>query len=550
MTLRTVELVLEIEPKSGSQWLRERRGRASGASRRPDGEPIGEAVAAVLGRMPGMAKIAAREDVTMRVVAGTGAQADMRLVLDETADIRRLTLSRAMPIVPGLTLRDTIHTQLLEPHAVIATADTLPEAFRTEAALDFAAARAAPLLANRTAFRCRSAGGGPPVEVILLSAPSVRVTPRRARRSEAKEGGQRTLPAFCELHLSAECGEGLGDSPLDADLQAAGAAVMMAADTIVARLPAFVSTGDAYARALGAHGNGEPVRATRVDLAGARTPHDALVAIGCNVAVHWFDNERGAREQTAAESVHQMRVALRRARTLVRLFPRWTDEIWRTRVEPGIKWLGDLLGAARDLDVFVDSTLPALAAADGDPPHWSAVLAQADARRQEAHTRLQEALCSRRHAKLSLAWLEWLMAQRFSAGPPKHARRSLASYAGQRVKRYYARLAAPPALTSLDAPGRHRRRIAAKRLRYALEFFQALATPRTRGKLTRRLGAIQEALGEGSDAATALRFIEGLDVTPYQQGFARGWCEAVNRCAAREAERVLGKLRRPALRER
>ncbi|GLU32245.1 hypothetical protein Busp01_20870 [Trinickia caryophylli] len=504
----------------------------------------------MLGRMPGMAKVAAREDVTMRVVGGTGAQADIRLLLDETTDARRLSLSRAMSIVPGLTLRDTIRTELIEPRAAIDDAGTLPEAFREVAGLDCAAARAAPLLANRTAFRCRIPASGPPVEVVLLSAPSIRVTPPRAPGSGATESRRRASQAFCELHLLAECGEGAKESPIGASVQAAGAAVLAVADSIVARLPAFVATGDAYARALGAAVGSEPVRATRVDLAGARTPHDALVAIGCNVASHWFGNERGAREQTAPESVHQMRVALRRARTLVRLFPRWRDEAWHTRVEPGIKWLGGLLGAARDLDVFVDSTLPALAAADGDASRWAPVQAKADARRQEAHAQLQEALRSRRHAELSLAWLEWLMAQRFSDGPPKHARRSLASYAGKRVKRYYTRLTAPPALTSLDAAGRHRRRIAAKRLRYALEFFQALTASRTRGKVTQRLSLIQETLGEGSDAATALRFIEALDVTPYQQGFARGWCEAVNRGTARVAERLLGKLRRPVLRDR
>ncbi len=54
-------------------------------------------------------------------------------------------------------------------------------------------------------------------------------------------------------------------------------------------------------------------------------------------------------------------------------------------------------------------------------------------------------------------------------------------------------------------------------------------------------------LGEGSDAAAALCFLEQLDVTPYQRGFGRGWCGAVNRFAAQEGERLLRTLGKPKL---
>jgi len=93
----------------------------------------------------------------------------------------------------------------------------------------------------------------------------------------------------------------------------------------------------------------------------------------------------------------------------------------------------------------------------------------------------------------------------------------------------------------------HRRRIEVKHLRYRLEFFESLASRKTRRKVAKQLSRIQSVLGEGSDAATALRFLETLDISPYQHGFARGWCEAVNRWSAIEGERLLRDLGKPKI---
>ncbi|CAB3785332.1 hypothetical protein LMG28614_02106 [Paraburkholderia ultramafica] len=123
----------------------------------------------------------------------------------------------------------------------------------------------------------------------------------------------------------------------------------------------------------------------------------------------------------------------------------------------------------------------------------------------------------------------------------------LHDFAETRVRKHFKRLIGAPALTSLDAAARHRQRIEVKRLRYALEFFEPITSEKTRRTVAKTLVRIQGALGDGSDAATALRFFERLDLTPYQQGFARGWCEAVNRCTAQEGERLLRTLGTPKI---
>lgn len=325
------------------------------------------------------------------------------------------------------------------------------------------------------------------------------------------------------------------------------AALFAAASALADVLPVFPVLADGYARACLARESDAPVRAGRIDLSGADTAHDALIAVGSSIARQWLGNDAGVRAGRGPEFVHQMRVALRRLKTLSKTFPRWCDDTWEDTIAVDLDWLGAQLGTTRDLDVFVDATLPALVRADVDSADWAPVQARAVARRGEARAQLQEALRSRRYRAFTLVWLQWLATQRLSPGLTAMAREPLAGYAAKRVRKHYKRLLGKPDLTSLTPAERHRRRLEVKHLRYTLEFFESLASRKTRRKVARQLSRIQSVLGDGSDAATALRFLETLDVSPYQHGFARGWCEAVNRWSAIEGERLLHELTKPKI---
>jgi len=89
----------------------------------------------------------------------------------------------------------------------------------------------------------------------------------------------------------------------------------------------------------------------------------------------------------------------------------------------------DVLGNARDWDVFVDSTLPALAAADTDGARWITICESADARRLEAREGVQTAMGSARYAQLALVWLEWLSGLPSREPPEEAADTSLRAYA-------------------------------------------------------------------------------------------------------------------------
>jgi CHAD domain-containing protein len=336
-------------------------------------------------------------------------------------------------------------------------------------------------------------------------------------------------------------------------------ALFAAACTLVAALPAFPVLRGALDRAsettdlheatepTDVHKATEPARAKRIDLAGLSTPQAALIAIGRNLADQWFGNDAGVRDAVSTEFVHQMRIAQRRLRTALRIFPHWEDEAWTARVAPDLEWLGTVLGEARDWDVFVDSTLPALAAADADGARWITIRESADARRLEAREGLRTAMGSARYAQLALAWLEWLSGLPSREPPGKAADNSLRAYAQRRVRKYYKRLISAPKLTTLDESARHKERIQAKYLRYTLEFFESIASQKTRRESAKTVARMQSVLGDGNDAAVALRYLQQIDAPPYQSGFAHGWCEASKRYTAQEGERLLRRLRKPKI---
>lgn len=585
------------ETSAGGRGAQKRRARPSPgtpASARPD---IGTAIADALSRMPGIADVSALECSTVRAFVESGGGS--RVLLAATAgDARRMTAVCAHQLTPGVWRCETVCDEPLEPGAPLAFNDPLPQVLKDALGKSDKLAPSPALTARVVTWRWNGPAGAV-VDVYLHDVrvafecadaePGVSQNPTKRTKTgsgevSSPESGRAPF-AFCELRLAAYIGslnaprEGLrGDadatssptpaeaghahrrlrSAVEADEQTAaeGAALralFAAAAAFVDVLPVFPALTDGYARICASAASAAtdaPVRAGRIDLSDATTPHGALIDVAASVTRQWFGNEAGVRDGAGAETeefVHQMRVALRRLKTLIKTFPRWADDTWERTIVPELDWLGGLLGCARDLDVFVDATLPALAQADVDAAAWAPLQARAVASRDEARMRVQAALRTRRYAALLLAWLQWLAAQRRSAGPASMAHKTLAGYARKRVRKHYGRLIAKPALTELTPAQRHRRRIEAKRLRYTLEFFESLASHKTRRQIAKQLGRIQSVLGDGSDATAALHFLEALDVPPYEHGFARGWCEAVNRWSAIEGERLLQELGKPKI---
>ncbi|RQS51385.1 CHAD domain-containing protein [Burkholderia sp. Bp8986] len=325
-------------------------------------------------------------------------------------------------------------------------------------------------------------------------------------------------------------------------------ALFAAARELSGAWPAFVQLTSVIDRACaGEPAVARPVKAQLVDLTGIRTQRAALFALSGDIAAQWLGNEGGVLDRDDPEFVHQMRVALRRLRTLMRFFPRFADEQWKDTFGADLRWVASLLGTVRDWDVFSTESLPALIAADGGSADWDGTLDAARVQATAARVELRQALHSARYARLTLGWLEWLSTLALPPAAGDDDTPSLRRHATKRVRRLFGHLYASPSLTSLDTAARHQVRIDAKRLRYALEFFASLASRRTRNETVKTLARVQSVLGEANDTIVALHHLEQLAAPAYQLGFVRGYGAALEQRAARDAEALLASLRPPKL---
>ncbi len=260
----------------------------------------------------------------------------------------------------------------------------------------------------------------------------------------------------------------------------------------------------------------------------------AIVAHGLDVLLA---NTAALRDVHAPEYVHQARVALRRMRSAVRLLDRKHDD-FPAPLATELRWAARLLGAARDWDVLVTQTLPKLFATAPRELRGEvkATLARAQARRDAARADILAVLGTARFARLALRLQAWNMT-------PPPIGRTLRRLAPRALGKAHRRLFdAAQFFAALSPERRHRVRIFAKRMRYALDVL-SVALPRdATERYIAALAELQDVLGDLNDAAVAqirLRDLTGSDMT---LDLAQQRAEARAQTAVGEVEVRLLKL--------
>lgn len=280
----------------------------------------------------------------------------------------------------------------------------------------------------------------------------------------------------------------------------------------------------------------QPVHARPVSLEDAPDPREAARRIVRECLAQAQANEAGVLGSADLEFVHQLRVALRRLRSALRLF--------REALAPGelavfaddLRWAAAALGRCRDWDVFVSETLPALIHAFGDPATGQAILRRARAHQREARRAARETILSSRYGIAMLRVARWVSAP----AEPAEGLASLKDFASAQLRRGSKRVAAPSmAFAALDAAGRHRLRILVKRQRYAVEFLGSLFRAQLVKRHVRALAHAQDALGLANDCANALAHVRELAPATAFAEFARGWFAAREATGIEAAARAL-----------
>lgn len=316
------------------------------------------------------------------------------------------------------------------------------------------------------------------------------------------------------------------------------APVLALARALAAELPVLPprATLAEEARALALDEPVRPRRAGPPALAGAGDARRALgLALG-HLAEALLYHAPLARPEAGPEGVHQMRVALRRMRSVLRLFrPVATagEAPVLRAFEARLRDLAGTLGPARDWDVFLGGLGAELAAALPQEPRLAELLRAAEARRAEAYATLRRAVDGPEFRVLACDAMA--LAMRFlaagsgaaplrqggeaaSGAPPPDEAASpppepLGHFAAAALDRRWRRLCArgEAMSVSLDDEALHALRLEGKRMRYAAELFAPLWPGKPSRRFVRRLAALQEALGLANDAATARRLVAGLE---------------------------------------
>jgi CHAD domain-containing protein len=228
-------------------------------------------------------------------------------------------------------------------------------------------------------------------------------------------------------------------------------------------------------------------------------------------------HDPGVRIGGEPEDIHQLRVAVRRSRAVLRAARPLLDRSATEPVRAELEWLGDLLGPVRDLDVLLEGLEERLAALPEEDRFAAKRIVQAlSTERELARARLLEGLESERY----FALLDGLA--RLATNPPAGEKdkplEKLGSRQFKRLRAGIAELDDEPTDAQL-----HRVRVLAKRARYTAELAETtVGRPATR--FIDRAKELQDVIGEHQDAVVAsLRIREALaSVRGSRVAFAAG----------------------------
>ena len=253
--------------------------------------------------------------------------------------------------------------------------------------------------------------------------------------------------------------------------------------------------------------------------------------------LHLMRHDPVMRLDADPEGVHQARVASRRLRSDLRTFRARLDPSWALPLREELRWVGGVLGEARDADVLLErirgrvGLIPAT-----EQPGFAHVIEALVQRRKEAHELLIETLRGERYVSLVDRLVEGAREPQVLSGsdvPVKEIVQDLLKGPWEHLRRAAREPGRHPSDIEL-----HTIRIRAKRVRYAAD-----AVMPVMGKSAKRFGEaaakLQTVLGEHNDAVVAESWLRSW-AAGHRSGdavFTAGMLAGLERAAAQDARR-------------
>lgn len=227
-------------------------------------------------------------------------------------------------------------------------------------------------------------------------------------------------------------------------------------------------------------------------------------------------HEAGTYAGTDPEELHDMRVAIRRMRTVIWIARPYLDMDALGPVTRGLRRAADILGAVRDMDVFRQKTEAYIADKSAKAADFVSLFAVWDAEYARRRNELLRYLGSRRYGRLKEAlWTH--LAPAAPANSPQGLPALDPSVRVDQVVPGIARQRLAALLEhgtgigtgKLSLAGYHALRIDGKRLRYTLEVFRGVLGPEV-GDAIEALKKLQDASGDLQDAVVAVAHLEAV----------------------------------------
>ncbi|MBY0576301.1 MAG: CHAD domain-containing protein [Gallionellaceae bacterium] len=285
----------------------------------------------------------------------------------------------------------------------------------------------------------------------------------------------------------------------------------------------------------------KPAKGAMPDFAKTDTLANVLQKLIWSCLAHLQNNLHGMMGGDDAEYLHQVRVALRRLRVLLRMAEKFCADAQLSELIKDIAGLCVYLGRVREWDVFIGQTLQPMRARMAGHAGLQAVLTVSERRRDARYAELRSMAQARELQRLMLRFALWMNGpywqQQDKAAP---LARDFASRHLRKLAKRFAR--SGQGLDSADAAQLHALRIIVKKLKYSVEFFAMLYRKQKAQAHLAALSEIQEVLGQINDVAVAHRLLDELAVMPellaHQEALAsvKGWI-------AHELSRLLTMLR-------
>jgi CHAD domain-containing protein len=240
------------------------------------------------------------------------------------------------------------------------------------------------------------------------------------------------------------------------------------------------------------------------------TADEALARIVRSGVSHLRGNEACVRARAHEEGVHQMRVAVRRLRSVLALYRPYIPAEQQRYLNSELRWLIGELGPARDWDVFVEETIKPVSRQMPEEDRLALLREHVEVQRDQAYARAQAAIGDHRYLGLVLLLDAWAEGRRWNEAYQGHDRHrnplqaSAVSLANLMLEEHLRNvLAAGEGFEHLSAAERHKVRIQIKKLRYASEFFTSLYRRRAVEPFLAAMKTLQADLGLRNDIEVA-----------------------------------------------